>query len=145
MRPRLEGACRLAALLSAAALAAAPPAAADLEVSVQFAQFAPSTIDVLPGETLGYGCTFEAPREMLVATLPIGYNDGYVRPLSNRGRVIVRGHYASVVGRISMDLTLVDVTDVPGVALDDCVTLLGMDGELSITAEEIAKTVGTLS
>ncbi|MBA3768205.1 MAG: alanine racemase, partial [Acidobacteria bacterium] len=97
------------------------------------------------GERLGYGCTFEATREMLVATLPIGYNDGYVRPLSNRGRVIVRGHYASVVGRISMDLTLIDVTDVPDVALNDCVTLLGTDGELSVTAEEIAKTVGTLS
>jgi alanine racemase len=97
------------------------------------------------GESLGYGCTFEAPREMLVATLPIGYNDGYVRRLSNRGRVIIRGHYAAVVGRISMDLTLVDVTDVPDVVLDDCVTLLGTDGELSVPAEEIAKTAGTLS
>jgi alanine racemase len=97
------------------------------------------------GERLGYGCTFESPREMLVATLPIGYNDGFVRPLSNRGRVIVRGRYASVVGRISMDLTLIDVTDVPGVALNDCVTLLGADGGLSVPAEEIAQTVGTLS
>jgi alanine racemase len=58
---------------------------------------------VRPGETLGYGCTFEASRETIVATLPIGYNDGYVRGLSNRGRVIVRGQYAPVVGRISMD------------------------------------------
>jgi alanine racemase len=97
------------------------------------------------GESLGYGCTFEAPREMLVATLPIGYNDGYVRGLSNRGRVIVRGHYAPVVGRISMDLTIIDVTDIPDVAPGDCVTLLGMDGELSVPAEEIAKTAGTLS
>jgi alanine racemase len=97
------------------------------------------------GETLGYGCTFEASREMLVATLPIGYNDGYVRALSNRGRVIVRGQYASVVGRVSMDLTLLDVTDVQGVAVNDCVTLMGEDGELSVTAEEMAKTAGTLS
>lgn len=97
------------------------------------------------GETLGYGCTFEASREMLVATLPIGYNDGYVRALSNRGRIIVRGQYASVVGRVSMDLTLVDVTDVQGVTLNDCVTLLGEDGGLAITAEEMAKTAGTLS
>jgi alanine racemase len=100
---------------------------------------------VQPGETLGYGCTFEASREMIVATLPIGYNDGYVRGLSNRGRVIVRGQYAPVVGRISMDLTLIDVTDVSGVALNDCVTLVGEDGGLSISAEEIAKTAGTLS
>lgn len=97
------------------------------------------------GETLGYGCTFEASRETLVATLPIGYNDGYVRALSNRGRAIVRGCYTPVVGRISMDLTLLDVTDVPGVALNDRVTLLGEDDSLSITAEEIAKTAGTLS
>jgi alanine racemase len=97
------------------------------------------------GETLGYGCTFEASRETIVATLPIGYNDGYVRALSNRGRVIVRGCYAPVVGRISMDLTLIDVTDVPGAALNDRVTLLGEDGSLSVTAEDIAKTAGTLS
>ncbi|PYS50571.1 MAG: alanine racemase [Acidobacteria bacterium] len=97
------------------------------------------------GETIGYGCTFEASREMLVAVLPIGYNDGYVRALSNRGRVIVRGTYASVVGRISMDLTIIDVTDVEGVALNDRVTLLGEDGNLSVTAEEIAGTAGTLS
>ncbi|HEY0320193.1 MAG TPA: alanine racemase [Pyrinomonadaceae bacterium] len=97
------------------------------------------------GETLGYGCTFEASRDTLVATLPIGYNDGYARALSNRGRVIVRGSYAAVVGRISMDLTLVDVTDLPGVRLNDRVTLLGEEGELTIPAEDVAKTVGTLS
>ncbi|HVF55586.1 MAG TPA: alanine racemase [Pyrinomonadaceae bacterium] len=97
------------------------------------------------GETLGYGCTFEASREMLVATLPIGYHDGYARALSNRGRVIVRGQLASVTGRISMDLTLVDVTDVSGVEVGDRVTLVGIDGELSIAAEDVAKTVGTIS
>ena len=97
------------------------------------------------GETLGYGCTYEASREMLVATLPIGYNDGYMRALSNRGRVIVRGRLAPVVGRISMDLTLIDVTDVPGVALGDRVTLLGEDGKLAVLAEDVANTAGTLS
>jgi alanine racemase len=98
------------------------------------------------GETIGYGCTYEASRKTLVATLPIGYNDGYVRGLSNRGRVIVRGTYASVIGRVSMDLTLIDVTNVLGVDVDDVVTLLGPDdGDLSVPAEDIAKTVGTLS
>ena len=101
--------------------------------------------EVQPGETLGYGCTFKASRKMKVATLPVGYHDGYVRALSNRGRVIVRGAYASVVGRISMDLTLIDVTDVPGVALHDRVTLMGEDDELLITAEEIAQIANTLS
>ncbi len=100
---------------------------------------------VQPGETLGYGCTFEAARATLVATLPIGYNDGYVRALSNQGRVIVRGSFAPVVGRISMDLTLVDVTDVAGVRLHDRVTLLGEDGARSVTAEEIAMEANTLS
>jgi alanine racemase len=97
------------------------------------------------GETLGYGCTFVASRESIVATLPIGYNDGYVRALSNRGRVVVRGQYAPVVGRISMDLTLIDVTHVQGVAQHDCVTLIGEDSGLAVTAEEIAQTAGTLS
>jgi alanine racemase len=100
------------------------------------------------GETIGYGCTYEASRKTLVATLPIGYNDGYLRGLSNRGRAVVRGTWASVIGRVSMDLTLVDVTNVEGVELGDIVTLMGaVKGypELLIPAEDIAKTVGTLS
>src|SRR2546423_2278205 len=97
------------------------------------------------GETLGYGCTFEAAREMTVATLPVGYADGYARALSNRGRVIVRGMLASVVGRVSMDLTLLDVTDVRGVETGDRVTVLGSEGGLVVPAEDIAQTAGTLS
>jgi alanine racemase len=99
------------------------------------------------GETIGYGCTFEASRPTLVATIPIGYDDGYLRAFSNRAHVIVRGEYASVAGRISMDLTLIDVTNVPGVAVGDKVTLLGSDDEskLAITAEELAQLAGTLS
>jgi alanine racemase len=97
------------------------------------------------GETLGYGCTYEASREMLVATLPVGYHDGYVRALSNRGRVIVRDRFAPVVGRVSMDLTIVDVTGVDGVRVGDRVTVLGADGALAVPAEDIAKTAGTLS
>ncbi|HZH31234.1 MAG TPA: alanine racemase [Pyrinomonadaceae bacterium] len=97
------------------------------------------------GETLGYGCTFAATRPTLVATVPIGYHDGYARALSNRGRVIVRGRFAPVVGRVSMDLTLLDVTDVPGVEQGDQVTLIGADGRLSVPAEEIGKLAGTIS
>jgi len=100
---------------------------------------------VPPGETVGYGCTFEASRKTLVATIPLGYDDGYRRALSNRGQAIIRGVYATVIGRISMDLTLIDVTSVPGVQLDDDVILVGHDANLSITAEEIARTAGTLS
>lgn len=99
------------------------------------------------GETIGYGCTFEASRKTLVATIPIGYDDGYPRALSNRGHVIVRGLCASVIGRISMDLTLVDVTGVPDVTLGDPVLLIGTDAAsgLAVTAEELAKISGTLS
>lgn len=97
------------------------------------------------GETVGYGCTFEASNKTLVATIPIGYDDGYLRALSNRGHAIIRGVYATVIGRISMDLTLIDVTNVPGVQLDDEVILMGHDAGLSITAEDLARTAGTLS
>lgn len=97
------------------------------------------------GETVGYGCTFEASRKTLVATIPVGYDDGYMRALSNRGHGIIRGTYSTVIGRISMDLTLVDVTNVPGVQLDDEVVLMGHEAGLSVTAEDLAKTAGTLS
>jgi alanine racemase len=103
---------------------------------------------VPPGETIGYGCTFEASRRSLIATLPIGYHDGYMRGFSNRAHVIVRGVYAPVVGRVSMDLTLIDVTDIAGVELNDEVTLLGWDRrtpELKIKAEDLARIAGTLS
>lgn len=100
---------------------------------------------VPPGETIGYGCTFEASRRSLIATVPIGYDDGYLRGLSNRAHIIIRGTYAPVVGRISMDLTLIDVTGVAGVELGDRVTLLGSDGKLNVTAEDLAKIAGTLS
>ena len=97
------------------------------------------------GEKLGYGGTFQTTRESLIATVPIGYDDGYRRSFSNRSRVIVRGAFAPVVGRVSMDLTMVDVTDVPGVSLQDQVTLLGRVGQLSITAEDLAELAGTIS
>ena len=103
---------------------------------------------VPPGETIGYGCTFEASRRSLIATLPVGYHDGYMRGLSNRAHVIVRGMYAPVVGRVSMDQTLIDVTNVAGVEIDDEVTLLGWDkpnSELKVTAEDLARIAGTLS
>jgi alanine racemase len=100
---------------------------------------------VPPGETVGYGCTFEASRKTLVATIPIGYDDGYMRALSNRGHAIIRGVYATVIGRISMDLTLIDVTNVPGVQQDDEVILMGHDAGLAVSAEDLAKTASTLS
>jgi alanine racemase len=97
------------------------------------------------GETVGYGCTFEASARTLVATVPIGYDDGYMRALSNRGHAIIHGVYATVIGRISMDLTIIDVTNVPGVAPNDEVILMGRGGDRAVAAEDLAKTAGTLS
>ena len=128
-----------------------------LPLSISDPQLAPvmslhSRISMLkwvpPGETIGYGCTFEASRKSLIATLPVGYHDGYMRALSNRANVIVRGTYAPVVGRISMDLTLIDVTDVSGIEVGDKVTLLGSDSDnvgADISAEDLARTSGTIS
>jgi alanine racemase len=97
------------------------------------------------GEYLGYGCTFQTQRDSSIATIPIGYEDGYRRALSNKARVIVRGKFAPVVGRVSMDLMLVDVTDVPNVSIDDRVTLIGHAGESSITAEDLGELAETIS
>jgi alanine racemase len=96
------------------------------------------------GTPISYGGTWVAPRESLVATLPIGYADGYSRMYSNRARVLVRGRRAPIAGRVCMDLCMVDVTDVPGVAVGDEVVLLGEQGSERITAEELAGLAQTI-
>lgn len=90
-------------------------------------------------QPLGYGATYVTKAPAHVAVLPVGYADGYNRQLSNRGRVIVREHYAPIVGRISMDLTLVDVTGIPGIAVGDEVILLGTCEGMSVDALEHAE------
>ena len=95
--------------------------------------------DFGPNQPLGYGATYVTKAPAHVAVLPVGYADGFNRQLSNRGRVILREHYAPIVGRISMDLTLVDVTGIPGVSLGDEVILLGTGEGLSVDAMEHAE------
>jgi alanine racemase len=90
-------------------------------------------------QPLGYGGTYVTRAPAHVAVLPVGYADGFNRQLSNRGRVILREHYAPIVGRISMDLTLVDVTGIPGAAVGDEVILLGHSEALSVDALEHAE------
>jgi alanine racemase len=90
-------------------------------------------------QALGYGGTYVTKAPAHVAVLPVGYADGYNRQLSNRGRVIVRDHYAPIIGSISMDLTLVDVTGIPGIAVGDEVILLGTRDGLSVDALEHAR------
>jgi alanine racemase len=97
------------------------------------------------GAPLGYGLTFTTARESRIATLPIGYADGLRRLHSNNGRVLIRGHFAPIVGRVSMDLTIVDVTDVPGAELGDEAILIGGQNGLRIYAEDLAEQIGTIS
>jgi len=96
------------------------------------------------GSTLGYNGIFVTSRPSRIAVLPVGYADGLSRRLSSRGQVIVRGACAPMVGRISMDVTLVDVTDVPGVQIGDEVVLIGASGSLRITAWDHAQAADTI-
>jgi alanine racemase len=81
----------------------------------------------------------------VIATLPVGYADGYSRRLSNRVQVLVKGRRAPQVGTICMDMCLIDVTNIPGVAVGDEVVLLGRQGEERVSAEELASLLGTIS
>ncbi len=100
------------------------------------------------GDRVGYGHTWEAAGERRIATIPMGYADGLSRALSNRGFVVVRGKRAPIVGVVSMDLTTLDVTEVPGAALGDEVVVLGSQegplGAASVTAGELASLLGTI-
>lgn len=99
-------------------------------------------VETVPaGSAVGYGQTWAASRESRIATLAIGYGDGYPRALSNRGEVVVRGRRCPVVGRVSMDLTGVDVTEVAGCARGDEVIVLGPE----MRAEEVARAAGTIA
>jgi alanine racemase len=91
------------------------------------------------GQGVGYGSTFTTRKPSLLATIPVGYGDGYLRALSNRGRAMVRGEYAPIAGNVSMDLTIIDVSRIPGVVVGDEVTLIGRDGGKAIEVEELAR------
>jgi len=99
---------------------------------------------VSAGTSIGYGGAYTTSRPGLIATLPIGYADGLNRLLSNQGSALVRGQTAPIVGKISMDLSLIDVTAIPGVSLGDEVVLIGRQGNLEITVKEIARLTGTI-
>ena len=97
------------------------------------------------GSSISYGQTFVTKRESLIATLPLGYADGYPRLLSNRGEVLVGGKRAPVAGRVCMDLTMVDVTDIEKIQPGDEVVLLGRQGDAEISADEMAAWANTIS
>lgn len=97
-----------------------------------------------PGKIVGYCGTFRAERPSRIAALPVGYGDGLVRFQSNRGHVLIRGQRCPIAGNISMDLTSVDVTDLPDVAIGDEAVLLGEQGGARIRVEEVAEACGTI-
>jgi len=100
--------------------------------------------DFPAGATLGYGRTFRTARASRIAALPIGYADGFSRAHSNKGQALVRGRRAPIVGRVSMDTVLVDVTDVAGAQAGDETVLYGRLGEAEISIVEAAETLGTI-
>ena len=95
--------------------------------------------EVEEGVPISYGATYRTTRRTKVATIPIGYADGYSRNLSNCGKVIIHGKFAPIIGRICMDQFMVDVTDIEDVKQGDTVTLLGKDGDAYISVEELSE------
>lgn len=101
--------------------------------------------EIPQGAKVGYGCTWEAARPTRLAILPVGYYDGYVRAYSSCASVLVQGQRAPVVGRVCMNITMIDITDIPEVRVEDEVVLLGRQGEEDITAEELGQLSGTIN
>ena len=98
-----------------------------------------------PGQSVSYGCTYTAREKIKVALLPIGYADGLNRALSGRGEFLVRGQRAPVIGRVCMDWTMIEVTDIAGVETGDEVVIMGSQGKDTISADDLAATLGTIS
>ncbi len=97
------------------------------------------------GDTISYGAAFVADRKMDVATVSVGYADGYSRKMSNKGKVLIGGAFAPVIGRVCMDQIMVDVTGIDGIKIEDDVVLIGRQGQNEITADDIAGWTGTIS
>lgn len=96
-------------------------------------------------EYIGYGKTYKTSKKTLIATLPVGYADGYSRSLSNKGSVIIKGKLAPIIGNVCMDQFMIDITDIEGVKSGDEVILLGSDGEVKFDAEDMANILNTIS
>ena len=99
---------------------------------------------VPPGTPVSYGRTFITKRKSIIATIPLGYADGYSRKLSNNGEVLISGKRAPIVGRVCMDTIMVDVTDLPNISYKNEVVLIGRQGREQITADDIADKTGTI-
>ena len=116
--------------------------AVDLKPALRLVSHVSFVKEVEPGTSISYGGTFTAPKKMRIATIPVGYGDGYPRSLSNKGEVLIRGKRAKILGRVCMDQFMVDVTDIPEAGFMDEAVLIGADGEDRITVEELADLSG---
>ncbi len=112
--------------------------ALDLWPAMEFKTHVVNIQEVPAGVGISYGATFVTNTPMKIATLSVGYGDGYKRSISNKGRVLIRGEYAPIVGRVCMDQVMVDVSHIDGVTIEDEATLFGKDGEKFISVEEVA-------
>jgi alanine racemase len=100
---------------------------------------------VPPGFNISYGITYQTKNHTTIATIPVGYADGFNRLLSSRGYMLVHGQRVPIVGRVCMDLTMLDVGEITGVALEDDVVVIGEQGDEAVTADEIAASIGTIN
>jgi alanine racemase len=123
----------------------APPAAFRVKPALSWRARIIAVKDVSAGAKIGYGGSFQAQSPMRLAILAAGYADGVPHRLSNKGKVIAGGHFAPIVGTVSMDLTTIDITQSPQLQPGDAVTLLGREGDISLDAQQIARTAGTIS
>ena len=121
------------------------PNARELRSAMRIRSEVISVREIEAGSRVGYDGTFVAEGPTTVATVPIGYGDGLPRQLGNRGAMLVRGVRCPIIGRVSMDLTMLDVTRAPGCAIEDEVVILGAQGSDAITANEIATLSGTIA
>jgi alanine racemase len=122
----------------------APPATSPLSQVVRWETQIVLIKELERGAGVGYGRTFTAEGPIRTAVIPVGYADGYPVALSNRGSVLIRGRKCPVRGAVSMDQTIIDITDVPGAAVGDSVTLIGSDSGVSITVEDLARWAVTI-
>ena len=116
--------------------------AVDLRPALSLVSHVSFVKDVEAGTPISYGSTFVSDRPMRVATIPVGYGDGYPRSLSNKGDVLIHGKRARILGRVCMDQFMADVTDIPETAFMDRVVLVGRDGDEEITVDELAALSG---
>ena len=101
--------------------------------------------DIEQGTTVSYGRTFTANRKLRIATVPIGYADGYIRNLAKDAYMIVGGKKAKVVGRICMDQCMIDITEIDNVKVGDVVTVVGKVGDVEISTDDVASWTGTIN